>query len=400
MTSTSNHPLRLVYLLFLAATLASFVYCLVLGQFNGDFFPQPVFLLTGELVFVLACSLLPYLALWRIAAAIERVEPREVFVVGTGPLIFLFVSTLGAHIVVTVLFGVGVMDQETYQAPTLVQPLIQVLNRIDPFYVGAFFILATRKHAPTDLLAAGLMITVGFLRAGLGAFTYVIIAFTAKYHREIITTYRKAPWLVLGALPIVPFTIGALYRFRGQLRGDLETDLTVWELIFGRFIGRLSSFSNFAYIQQYERSFQWASSALESSYFLKQGLVSVLGSRVAPLITPERVLISGNNAYDGHSTFMTGIPGNLFMSWNVSNFDFAMTLGLIFATVAGVLWLSRFLGNGIARYFGLAMLFYPMTSGVANEFALLFINTIFLVGFCMVFRQRAARRHEPRPAAG
>jgi hypothetical protein len=399
MTATTEHPLRLVYLLFLGATVASFLYCLVLSQFNGDFFPHPVFLPAGALTFVLFLSLLPYLVLWRIAGVIERLKPRAVFAVRDAPLIVLFAGVLGAHISVTMLFGVGVMDQETYQAPALIQPFIQVLNRIDPFYVGAFFILATRKHAGTDLVAAGLMIAVGFLRAGLGAFTYVFIAFMAKYHREIIATYRKAPWLILGALPVVPFTIGALYRLRGQLRGDLGSDLTIWELVFGRFIGRLSSYSNFAYIQQYERSFQWASSALESLYFFKQGMVSMLGSKMSPLITPERVLISGNSAYDGNSTFMTGIPGNLFMSWNVSPFDFVVTLSLILATVVGILWLSRFLENGVARYFGLAMLFYPITSGVANEFALLFINTAFITGFCLIFRQRPAistdSRREP-----
>jgi hypothetical protein len=399
MTLPGNHPLRLVYLLFLGATVASFLYCVILAQFNGDFFPHPVFLPIRGLTIALALCLAPYVVLWRIAAVVERVKPRAAFAVRPGPLLALFVGVLGAHISVTLLFGVGVMDQETYRAPALIQPFIQVLNRIDPFYVGAFYILATRKHPGFDLLAAAFMIAVGFFRAGLGAFTYVIIAFMAKYHREIIATYRKAPWLILGALPIIPFTIGALYRLRGQLRGDLASDLTIWELVFGRFIGRLSSYSNFAYIQQYDRSFQWAASALESLYFLKQGMVSILGSQVAPLITPERVLISGNSAYDGNSTFMTGIPGNLFMSWNVSTFDFFVTLSLILATVVAILWFSRYLGNGIARYFGLAMLFYPITSGVANEFALLLINTIFLAGFCLVFRHHQTvpidRRVEP-----
>jgi hypothetical protein len=54
-------------------------------------------------------------------------------------------------------------------------------------------------------------------------------------------------------------------------------------------------------------------------------------------------------------------------------------------TIVAILWLSRYLGNESARTFGFGMLCYPLTSGVANEFSQLLLNTLFFVLFAMIF---------------
>lgn len=378
----------IVYLLFVAAGCASLIYCVLLGQFNGDFFPRPVYLSAGILLVVLVACLFPFVGAWKLAGIFDRIPPRRVFRTSQRALLIFLLAGFAAHIAATLLFGVGVMDSETYQAPSLIMPFIQILNRIDPFYLGAFFILATRKHAPTDLLAIGLMLTIGFLRAGIGAFNYIVIAMCIKYSVELMILFRRAPWLILAAGAALPATINALYEFRGRLRGDMQLDLSIWELLFGRFIGRLSAFSNVAYIQQNSQSFQWASSALEPLYYIKQGLVSLLGSGFMPAITPERLLIAGTESYEGYSNFMAGIPGNLLMAWYVSPWVAALNLVTMIGSVAAILWLSRYLGNGMSRAFGMGMLLYPLTSGVANEFSMLLLNTIVFLLFMIVFSVR------------
>jgi hypothetical protein len=147
-----------------------------------------------------------------------------------------------------------------------------------------------------------------------------------------------------------------------------------------------------AYIEQYSQSFAWSAESLEPLYFAKQGLVSLLGSGVAPGITPERLLIAGNSSYEGYSTFMTGVPGNLHIAWFVSPWVAALNLILITLSVAAILWMSRFFGSEKSRVFGLAMVVYPLTSGVANEFSSLLVNTLIFLAFAMLFGSRIQAR--------
>ncbi|MBK2451746.1 oligosaccharide repeat unit polymerase, partial [Escherichia coli] len=237
----------------------SFLYCLLTDQFNGDFFPLPVFVSPWLLATILGLCLLPYVVSWQIAQTLERIRPKKTFQASYGALtIFLLVGSL-AHIAVTALFGVGVMDREVYTAPAVAVPFIQIINRLDPFYLGVFYILATPKRPASDLLALALMVTIGLLRAGLGVFNYALIAMVAKYSIELLMLARRAPWLSLLAASVLPVTISALYQLRGLLRGDMQIDLNLVDMLFGRFFGRLSSFSNVTYVIQNEQSFVWSS---------------------------------------------------------------------------------------------------------------------------------------------
>lgn len=378
-------------MLFMGATIVSCLYCIVFSQFNGDFFPQPIYASVGSLVITMIACLLPYYISWRFAGFFDAMRPQQVFNPSYKALLTLLITVSFAHIVVTILYGVGVMDREVYTAPLIVLPIIQILNRIDPFYLGAFFILATRKRFSTDVLAIALMVTIGFLRAGLGVFNYVVIAMCTKYSVELLATFRRMPWLTAAAAAGLPITISSLYEFRGWLRGDMQAELNLSEIILGRFIGRLSSFSNVAFIEQNSQSFAWASKMLEPLFYLKQAMVSLVGSGIAPVITPERLLIAGTQSYEGYSTFMAGVPGNLLMSWYVSPSVALLNLIIIIFCTCGILWMSRYFGSGKAGSFGMGMLFYPLTSGVANEFSTLLMNVALLLVFSVIFDRKLAR---------
>ncbi|MBB3880139.1 oligosaccharide repeat unit polymerase [Sphingomonas pseudosanguinis] len=393
MTTTSKpivqQQLFIIYGAFVIATVMSCLYCLITGQFNGDFFPNPVYLTFGQLVFVAAICVTPYIFAWKVAGVFSNIPPRNVYKLPFKTNLMFFGIVSLAHAVVTILFGVGVMDREVYTAPGAIMPFIQVLNRIDPFYLGAFFILSTPKRLSTDLMAVIIMISIGLLRAGLGVFNYVAIAMCAKYSVEMIIIFRRAPWLVISSVTILPIVIGKLYEFRSSLRGDVHIELSILDMLMGRFVGRLSSFSNVAYVVQNHQSFEWSASALEPLFYAKQALSGVLGG-IAPTMTPERLLIAGSQSYEGYSTFMTGVPGNLIMAWYVSPWVALLNLFAIIASTCAILWLSRYFGGGIARVFGLGMLVYPLTSGVANEFSLLLLNTIIFLGFTIIFHDRTS----------
>lgn len=284
------------------------------------------------------------------------------------------------------------MDREVYTAPSIVLPFIQVLNRIDPFYIGVFFILSTPKRVSTDLLAVVLMMSIGFLRAGLGVFNYIVIAMAVKYSVELLTMFRRAPWVAVAFATGLPLVISPLYELRNQLRGHSQFDLDISEVLFGRFIGRLSSYSNVAFIEQNHQSFDWGARSLEPLYYVKQMLQAVLGSGIAPAMTPEKLLIAGTQSYEGYSSFMTGVPGNFILAWSMSPTIAIVNLLLMVAMTCGILWLSRYFRGGAASTFGVSMLVYPLTSGVASEFSLLLINSALLLLFLVVFGRRVSAK--------
>jgi len=380
----------LVYALFIGATIAGFLYCFILGQFNGDFFPQPVFVPVWTLFIVLVLSIMPHLFAFRLAGIFEKIKARSVYQAGNTSLLMLLLISSLSHIAVTILYGVGIMDREVYTAPATVMPFIQVLNRVDPFYVGVFFILATPKRLSTDLLAVVLMMAIGFLRAGLGVFNYIVIAMAVKYSVELLSMFRRSPWIAIAAATGLPLVISPLYELRNQLRGHSQFDLDMSEVLFGRFIGRLSSYSNVAFIEQNSQSFDWGARSLEPLFYVKQMLQPILGSGIAPVMTPEKLLIAGTQSYEGYSSFMTGVPGNFIMAWSLSPGVAIVNLLLMIGMVCGILWLSRYLHGGAAGAFGLSMLVYPLTSGVASEFSLLLINSVILLLFSVVFGRRIA----------
>jgi hypothetical protein len=105
-------------------------------------------------------------------------------------------------------------------------------------------------------------------------------------------------------------------------------------------------------------------------------------------MTPEKLLIAGTQSYEGYSSFMTGVPGNFIMAWSMSPTIAIVNLLLMITMVCGILWLSRYFRGGAASAFGLSMLVYPLTSGVASEFSLLLINSVVLLLFSVVFGRR------------
>lgn len=378
----------IAFYLFAGAAVISFLYCILLDQYNGDFYPRYIYAPVYMLLPVLVVTVLPYFIAWNMSSFVEKLPSIPPVRTTTTVLLTVMALVFAWNIFATLMYGVAVADAEVYSATGIVGILIQLGNRVNPTYIGAFFILAAPKKWRFDILAAALMIGTGLLRAGLGGFVYVFVALSIKYRNEILlfaSRHKTISVLIIAALPIA---ISMLYNVRAELRGDEIQDLSVVELLFGRFFGRLTSFSNILYIVQESSIFQWASQTMSPLYYVKQAAAAVLGSSVAPVVTPERLLIEGGGYYDGNSTYMAGIAGNLLMAWFISPWVAALNLALMLGTTFVVLFVSRAFANGEASAFGIGMLLYPLTSGVADEFAYLLLNTVILFAIVVVFRIR------------
>jgi hypothetical protein len=394
----AGDPVTAPVLLFILASAASYSYCASTGVFSGDFFPLDVTISGGALFVCLLISLLPYVAAWMLYRAIGRSAPPVQLRMSQPALNLLLAATFAWHLGVTLAFQVGVMNQEVYEAPGWIKPLIQVGNRIDPFYVAVFFILASPKKLRFDLSATALLVSLGLARAGLGAFIYVLLALIVKYHVEWRAFLKRHALLVVAILALIPYAVATLYDVRASLRGERDLQLAISEILLAKLAGRLSSYSNLAYVVQEADSFRAAAGDLEPLYYLKQILGSLLSSAFAPEVTPEKLLINATQWYDGYSTYMAGVPGNLLLAWYMSPMVSLLNGALLLAMTVAVLRLSRRFANGYARLLGVTMLLYPLTSGVSYELASLLFNVVLLCAVCW-FSMPRRRPKRPRPTA-
>jgi hypothetical protein len=387
-------------LLFGAFAILSWAYCLATGSFNGDFLLVDVTTSPAVLTMALVLALLPYVIGWEAFRKVRTSPPRVEVQTPQRLFNWVLAATFAWYGFITVAFGVGVMMREVYTAPPGILTLIQISNRIDPFYVGVLFILASPKSARYDVPAALLMVGLGLLRAGLGSFMYLGIALGYKYFAEITRSRRKilAVALVLGIG--VPAATGILYGIRGSLREEVEQEMRLADLVFARLIGRLSSFSDTAYILQEARDLSAPAEQLDALYFQKQILGSLVHSTFLPDPTPEKILVTQRTGLALETVgFMPGVPGNLALAWMRSKAVFLLNLVTILLLVVATLAAANHFEKQALKSSGLLLLIYPLTSGVSHEFSsVLFTIVAVLVLFRLTAMVQATGGEGATPA--
>jgi hypothetical protein len=379
---------------FIAMLSISIAYITITGELNGDFYGVPLSLSGWEFTCVSLISLAPYIVGYLIYLRFTRTAPAPTVRVGNALLGCIFFAVMLWFIVLAVEFGVGVLGRELYDAPALIKPLIQISNRINPFYLGVFFIVGYQGSKKVIALGIIFLITLGLLRAGLGVFLYVFLALVIRNHQTLRGSLRRHLIKLVLAAVLLPTAASQLYALRSEMREtqDINIDLTMVEIVTARLVGRLSSISNTAFIFQISQQFQADARALDPWYFQRQTLAPLLGVGVIPEDIPERLLINVHGGSLVDVSFMTGVPGNLAMAWFIHP-----VIALINAiTLILMIWLSFFFANKLDLPYRnevcFMLLLYPLTSGVGNEFSFIAVSMvalIILIKFIRLFRMRA-----------
>ena len=356
--------------LFLLFNVTSAIYTFATAEYNGDFYGVPVALPLSTQLLVFAASCLPFFVLWRFFVHVERRPPgRRIDV----PLRFLKVFVpllLLLQVYVTLQFQVGVIGQPAYQIDGPMKLLVLLVNRLQAFYIGTFFLLVLPRRSWMEWLTIVLLIWVGLLRAGLGAFLYVGLALLLKYHSEIEAFARRRRVVILLGLCVLPLVVTNLYDLRNSLRQDEGfADYSVATLVTGLFLGRISSLSNSMVVVENSDYFAQAAATLDTLYFQKQMVGGVLGAGFMPSSTPQNLLINISGGDVENYSYMTGLIGDLQIAAHQGVF-FAVLNALsvcliIFATV----WVAKSFRFPQSGAFGLMLLLYPTMSGVASEYS-------------------------------
>jgi hypothetical protein len=366
---------KILLMIFVSCVIFSFLYVVFTGAYNGDFLGIKVTIPIYLTIINLFLSLLPYYFTWLLYKHFKVSEVKKNISVPLKFFGIFLIFIMIWNIVVTLLYGVGVMTADPYNAPAGIKTIIQILNRIN--YVYGFFIyfLASSKKNKTQILLIFLLLLVSYLRAGMGIFLYIIMFSIIKYYDEVILFVRKRKVLIIGLIIIFPIILGALYDLRSSLREENKEELSSSQLFFGRLAGRMSSFSDSGIIIQEPVYFIVAASKLENLYFQKQVLAGIFSTSLMPSPRPEQTLfwLYGPESNENVS-YMPGTQGNLYFSLLKSWQVFLINLLTYIAMVYLTFYLARLLKFRYANEYAFALLLYVVTSGVPNEYSLLFFS--------------------------
>ncbi len=366
------------YKFFLTVTVLSFIYSLF-GEYNGDYLGVPVTLNFTLLFINLILAILPYFLFWRLylnqkknaKATVKYVSRNLIFCL----ILILFIYNLFAIII----YGVGVAEAPVYTAPFYIKPLIQILNRISFGYFIFYFILINDSFI-LNFISVLMLITLNYLSHGLGSIFFLGFIYIIKYQDRLVYIIKKNYIILIFLLLTTPFLLTVLFSVRDQLRGNESKELTLNEFFFGRFVGRLSSFSNSAIILQEPGYFLLVSNTeLDRFYYQIQIFKGLFGGDYREK-KPE-LYMKGvyDTVVDPNSAFMTSTQGNAMISFLRSPLNMLLNLFTLFIMVYLIFRLSFFLNFKNCHEYAFLLAIYPITSGVPTEFITIITTFVFII---------------------
>jgi hypothetical protein len=376
-------PALFINRFFVIATIISFIYSLF-GGYNGDFLGIDVSLSFMMLFFNLILTLIPYFVFWKIYVFFKKKKNTTVFASRQVNILFVILCVLFVYnFFAVVIYSVGVAEAPVYDAPIYIKPIIQIMNRVNFGYFALYYILISKRFH-LELIAILMLLIMSYLYHGMGVFLFIMFVYSIKYYDKLVYKIKKNIFIFLISICLSPIFITSVYSLRDELRGTVPNELSFSEFIFGKFIGRLSSFSNSAMILQEPAYFYvMANTELDKFYYQIQTFKGLFGGDYKEK-KPELYMkgIFGN-AIDVNSAFMTGTQGNAMISFLISPFHTLLNMFTLFIMVFFIFKLSTFFHFEYSYELAFLLAIYPITSGVPTEFVIIITTFIFII-FCNI----------------
>lgn len=322
MTLLIRKYIRALCILFVLFNILSFIYVIKYGRFNGDYITYPCKLSICELIFVLFTSSIPFYFLYRLYLYFSKYEPRKKQNIRISHIRQIFILLAIWQIFVTTYWGVGKMGNEVYSAPFIATAIIVITNRIPLSFLCSILLLSNYpKLIRFSFLAVTLFVTI--LKNSLGDFFLLSLIYVLGNIADVVKFIRKHFIIAIIAVMFFPSIASSLYTIRDVRRNNSMTieefrelpNVTLDEIIFGKLLGRLSTFSNLAIIIQDPDYFKNTAPQLNLFYPINMALWVVLGNHFRPDCYPEKIMVNflGDSADD--ISFMAGLPGLLIISY-------------------------------------------------------------------------------------
>ncbi len=363
----------LVYIFILSAII-SFFYAIFTQSYNGDFLGIEVKITTIELIFNLFTSIIPFVLLFLVYLRFSKTNRfRKKIQIPMNFFFKFLVLIMFWNIIVTILYGVGIMGADAYTAPEGIKLIIQIMNRFNYLYGAFVFILCTNKGDKRDLMILLLLLVLAYFRAGLGSFMYIGMIMFIKYNFEVRNLYYRNKIKFIVCIISFPLLVSTLYSIRNNLR-DKEEDYT--NPVTGKFFGRMSSFSDSAMILQESAYFSDSVKDLDFFYFQKQAL-GVFSVELIPKVRPEIMVFKlYYGDLEDNVAYMAGTQGNLYISYLKSPILLIINMFSFYAYIIIIFKLFQRLKFEYNMELALILTLYVVMSGVSNEFAFIILSIL------------------------
>jgi hypothetical protein len=390
MNLKKSSNVKFVYFIFLISIVISYLYSIITGKLNGDFLGYEFNLSFLILTLICLISFLPFYFLHRFHNKIvSKTEFKKNRVIDFNLFYYFLLVLLSLNILFTLLFGLGIMTKDAYNAPAQIKWFIQILNRISYIYGTLLYLISCKKNDFKQIQLIILLLILAYLRAGMGVIFYIIMIYSVKYKSEIIISLKKYKSIVLIMLFFIPTSISFLYELRNSLRDEITHEVS--NPITGMLFGRLSSFSNTAIIIDNPAYFLVTSKQFNIDFYQKQGLGGVIGQDFMPVKRPENIMYELFNQNENQNiSYMTGVPGILILSFFVSPIMFVINLLTIIFLVRITYFFFKKINLENSTSLAFILLSYVLMSGVSNElFYVAFTGFVYYILILLFFNENS-----------
>lgn len=384
---------KYILIAFIAFAVISYFYTVFTGNYNGDHLGKSTTLNQWELFINLLYNILPYIVLFGLYKFSKRTKSEykiSVPIKLLGQFIFLIAIF---QITVTALFGVGRMGHAIYEAPAFFKPFIQISNRIDLIFGLFVYGLFVDTKNKTQFILWGLILVLAIFKNSLGVFMFFAFYLVLKYHDYVFSFIKKRWLLTIFFLLLSPIIISILYEIRTNLRN--EDNLTIdfrkmqvdsfSEVIFGKFIARLSSFSNSAFIiEKGKKIEQLARGNFTTFQYTKEALIPLYGKIIDSKITYSSIqnIAAGGSKY---TSLMNGTYGSLLIGSYVSRIVFFVNLFTLLLLIIFTFFLSNFIRHDKIKEILFFFFCFNVLGGVSAHFFTTLFSTVLYMFLFLIF---------------
>lgn len=372
---------KFILISFLGFTLLSYLYVLFTGTYNGDFLDQQTKLSQWDLFICFIYTVLPFLILFFIYKFFKKKRnsysiyvPQKMF----GE--FLFVIAV-FQIITTSIYNVGMLTKEIYQAPIWIKIFIQIFNRFNlTFGVFLYIIVLNKKLNKIQYFLLFLCVVISLLRASLMVLVLIMFFLLLVNYKQIMVLIKKRFLVILLVLITSPFFIASLYDFRDSIRLEKTVsgakEMSTSKLIFGKFVGRLSSYPSTTILTEKKSIVKiiLKEEDVTSIQYPKEAF-SVFYGKILDhnKLQYKDVVLATRGIRAKYFSMMAGTQGSLMIASYSSNLAFFVTLITILGIVVMTFLLGTFFHYKGVNEFIFLMFCIPAMSGVAGEFMEVFM---------------------------
>jgi len=392
MIKSRNINTKWILISFIIFNIISYLYVLITGKYNGDFLDQKTRLSDTLLFYNLLLTIVPFLLLYAIYKHYKQFNNKyKVTIQANNFGLFLFLVIV-FQIVVTQLYDVGKLGQEYYDAPSFIKLIIQIFNRFNVVFGVSIYSVVVGKKNKFQYFLWLLVISLSILRASISIFviiSYILILI----NQDTIFKFIKQHLVLISILIILaPVLVGMIYNVRNQLRQNkdkIELNIedekknTYSEVIFGKLVGRLSSFTNSAVIQERKYKMLELTRFFPSSQYPKEALSAVYGKILNQNdIAYKNLLLESYGNHARTYTSMNGTQGVLLISYYQSNTIFVINLfTILLIIILSFEFISLFHYEKIKEVVFLFFCFTVFSGGAVEYMQMLMVIILYTVLF-------------------